>query len=581
MAYENPVPLGEAGTGAAYLLPQSQALAGFDNYLDQRNAQAQQEQAARIAAAKQTAKAWQENRLNIKAGRLWQPEINSRANQVMQSGMDLQRAGLDPTKYYGDQRQQRMVDDYNQQRQQVLNMAQTRDEFTKKLDENDKERSKQEDGYYEPADAEHQFMSTPLSKIMDNGFQVPDLKRTYDMQGAIDKLPTSSIKTKSVDPRTGIERELVLPNDRAHADIAHSWLVNTPEAKAAAEKQIGMPLEAVPSTSDIPTLKKQLDQHYRSMPAIPSLAAQGVKTFGLYGDNNSSGVPDANSAPPQGSQAPTSATNPEYDALLTRQATKLSQAKQKYDAIHANVVDQLNDKVSRTNDQGFNFEYDREMRAREERGEGRVKFSQWMKDQQQEPGEFQIGNSNSTVPVPMVKRNADGSVVAKSNYVQPEKGASLFGVNLPEVKQVVSPSSITDLKTGQTRKNAAPVEMTVSRIQMVPVYRNTGGMADDNELSMRQLKESVTGKGLSMSKVTFKPFVYGLQTVKDKNGHATYTPIKVPYDAVKGVNNKKIITTQFDQALDGLQQLQQNPKFIALPADQKLEFIKQHYNISE
>lgn len=589
--YTNPVPLGEAGTGAAYILPQSTALAGFNDYLDNQGVDRQKAAVAKAKQASDIAKNWKEAQLNIKGGTIFQPEINQRANHVMQMGMDLQKLGVDPQGYSNNPQTQALLSHYQQERAALLSDSELRDKISTEVGKAHEAYAKEAPGYYDPASMDdiNNYVSGKgkygsLSDISANGYQVPTLQRTYDMQGAVDKLPTSPIKTVSTDPKTGVKTDLVLPDEDAHTQTAHSFIQNTPEAKANVEKQIGMPIANLPATSDVGTIKSELDDHYKSMPSIPGLAAQGFKTFGAFGQNNSNGVPDVNSS--DGAAAP-NASSPNYDQFITKQATQLAQAKNKYDAIVDNVKQTLDNKVHKENDSSYDFAYQREMRERAKFGQENIKFGQWMKDQQGAPGEFSVGNANSTVPVPTATLDSNGKPIPGKGGVRNEKGASLFGVNLPEVKQVVTPSTITDLKTGQTRKNAAPVEMTVSRIQMVPTFKGTGGNADGNELSYRQLQQLVTGTGdykdskLNLGNITFKPYVYGLQTVKDKFGHSVYTPVKVPYDAMQGVNNKKIITNQFDTALQGLQQLQQNPKFIALPPDQKLEFLKQHYNISD
>lgn len=572
MAYnlqQNDVPLGTAGTGAAYILPQSTAIDNIGDAIDLRNKQEAAAQAAKLKAAQELAQSWQKNRLDIKGGTLWQPEIAKASSDLIKQGSQLMAQGIDPYGISTDPNVSAKQQAYQQQYQAVKQMADARENFQTQAAQREKDINDQAPGYYDPQSIQdyHNFLNGSLADHLKNGYQMPNLQRTFDLSKELDKMPGVPIETSGVS-KSGVKTKLVLPNEQAHTELANGLVNTNPQVQADIAKKAGVAYNNIPDETDPNVLKQHLDDFYRSNPQV--LAKQGISSFG-----------DANyDKMNQGVGIPSN-TAGQYQNFINGQAKQLARAAQiKSDYING-IKTTLDNKVHAQNDKDWDFKYNEEMRARQRMGMETERFDKWLDDQQQDEGQFSIGNANSNVPVPYMKKDAQGQPIKNSMYTVPEKGASLFGVNLPEVKQVVSPSTITNLKTGQTSKNTSPVEMTVSAIKMVPVYRNTGGSADDSELSLRQLKESVSGKGIGLDKVTFKPFVYGLQTVKDKYGHSVPTPIKVPYDAVKGVNNKKIITTQFDQALDGLQKIQQNPKFIALPADQKLEFLKQHYQIQD
>lgn len=584
----NPVPLGEAGTGAAYLLPSSTALSGFNNYLDQQAEDQQRAQALKVAQAKQVAANWKQAQLNIKGGTIFQPEINQRANRVMQMGMDLQRLGVDPQGYSNNPQTQALLAHYQQERAGLLSDAEMRDKIATEVGKAHEAYSKEPDGYYDPSSMHeiNDFVSGKgkyggLSDISANGYQVPTLRRSYDMQAAVDKLPTSQIETTSTNPHTGVKQALVLPDENAHTATAHNFLQNTPEAKANVEKQIGMPIENLPSTSDVGELKKQLNDHYRSMPAVSSLAAQGFKTYGNYGNTNSAGVPDVNGAPP----AAPAASSPSYDNFITKQATQLSQARKKYDAISDNIKQTLDSKIHRKNDTSYDFAYDREMRDRDARGEARTKFAQWMKDQQNEGGETVLGNAGGYVPVVMNKTGVPDENGNFKQAVSLQPSASLFTTKLPSVDVTVQPSSITSYDNttgGRTYKNAGPISLKVSGIKMVPVWKGKDDKDDqrDKEVSATQLKDVLAGKwpGRTPADITYKPLVYGMMDKKDEKGiHKVYTPIAIPYEDFKGGNTKKVNTTGFDKYYQQFQSLGKNPKFMALTPQQKAEFIAQQY----
>lgn len=577
----NTVPLGEAGTGAAYLLPQSQAVNQAYLGIDQIQADKQANADAKVKQAQAVANAWKKNQLNIKGGTLYQPEINDRTSKVMQMGYQLQKAGVNPNTVSNDPEVQKRIDQYNQAKSALISDAQARDEYAKQSQENEKLIAAQPAGYFDPQSISdyHDFISgkIPLSTITSKGLQMPALRRTYDMQTAIDKLPTAKIDTKGLPDKNGVQTHLILPDENAHLNTANNFVQNTPEVQAEISRKTGVPYAQIPDETDPNVIKKQLDDHYRSLPNIPSLAAQGVKTFG-YGDTNSNGIPDAQA--PVGGALPTSQPGTPYDNLITTQAKQLANAAKLKASTIMGVKQQLDDKVGKTNDQDYNFKYQDEMRARQRMGMETQKFSAWLQDQQNEAGQFSLGNQNSYVPV--ITQYNDGK--GKGNYVKPEAGASLYGVNLPAVKTVVTPSMVTNMNTGKTVKNTGSLDVDISQIRMVPVWK---GLSDNDprngsELSARELKQVVSGTHNfgNLSNITFQPYAYGIQHLKDdKNIHTADIPVKFSYDALKGSNVKKINTSTFDQATEGLKQLQANPKFQSLSPQDQLNFISQRYNL--
>ncbi|HEY4194066.1 MAG TPA: hypothetical protein VGM63_00910, partial [Mucilaginibacter sp.] len=183
-----------------------------------------------------------------------------------------------------------------------------------------------------------------------------------------------------------------------------------------------------------------------------------------------------------------------------------------------------------------------------------------------------------------IKSNVPKDGGKQRSFVEPEKGASLYGVNLPQVETIVKPAYVTDTRTGKTIKNTDPISVKVSQIQMVPVFKDLSDNDPRNgsEISARQLKQIVAGKHnfAGLKNVTFQPYAYGVSSVKDKaNLHTINTPIKFSYDALKGSNVKKINTSTFDEATQGLKALQSNPKFRSMSPQDQLDFISQRYNL--
>lgn len=554
----NTVPLGEAGTGAAYILPKSEAIDNISNYIDSTVKQQQIAALLKQKQAQELGEQWQKNRLNIKQGSLWQPEINQYANDVMQKGMKLQAAGINPNQYYTDPAKQKQLDDYNTSKQYVEGLAAARDGFVAQAKPVDKALSVSAPGEFDQASvkAHHDFFNQKLADIVKNGYQMPGISKTYDMQAAIDKLPTTKVDTTSLPDKNGVVSHLVLPDSDAHEQTATNFLSNTPQAKASIEQQAGMPFDKIGNETDPAKVKKNIDDFWRSTPNIPQLGSMGINSY----------------------------DSPKYQSMIDAQAKQIANAaKVKQNAISM-IKDQLDNKVSTTNDKTLNYRYQDEMRARERMGMEKTRFNDWLKTQQNEAGNFSLGNQDSYVPV--IKQNVDpDSKERGQSFAEPEKGASLYGVNIPQVETVVRPSSVTDMKTGKTSKNTSPFSVKVSQIQMVPVFNKLPSDMDSrngSEISARQLKEIVDGKSsfAKLNNITFQPYAYGVKSEKDdKNLHTIETPVKFSYDALKGSNVKKINTATFDQATESLKLLQSNPKFQKMSPKDQLEFISKKYNV--
>lgn len=557
--YANTVPLGQAGTGAAYVLPQSQALSSLNQFIDSGEAERRRQLLLQQQQAKELAAQWQKNQLAIKGGTLFQPEINKRAAEVTQLGVDLYKAGVNPSKVYNDEKTQKLVDAYQQKRAALLSDVDVRDKIALQAKKNEDLLAANPAGFYDQdgVNKYHDYISgnTPLSEISSKGLLMPELQKSFNLKNElIDKIKPVAVETKGL-PVNGVETRLVLPNKEAHAKLAATAFESDPRAQAYLEKKIGMPIDSIPATDNVESLKKQRDAFWRSAPNISTLAARGITSF----------------------------SDPKYGQLLDSEAKKLSMAKKTYDDEVGKVKDYLDDSVRKTNDKSLNFKYEDEMRKRESHGWGRMKFADWLDDQQNEAGDFSIGNQGSYVPVRKTKQAADGG---QSNaIIEPEKGASLFGINLPKVNTIVRPEIITDLKTGKTAKNAEPVNVNVSQIQMVPVFKGLSNGDDRNgsEVSARQLREIAEGKSslAKMNNVTFQPYVYGTQLSKDANGHVVESPVKFSYDALKGSNVKKINVAKFELAKTQLQEALNSPEYKALSTADRYKWLKQTFNIQE
>lgn len=554
----NTVPLGQAGTGSAYLLPESQAIQQASNYIDQSRISRLRAEQLRQQQAQQLAAAWQQNQLNIKGGTLFQPEINNRAAKVMQMGLDLQKAGVNPNTISTDPQTQQLLETYKQQKASLLRDVDARDAISKQAGDYEKLLAAHPDGYFDNKSVQdyHDYIGgkTSLADITGQGLQMPALKAAFNLQPLVDKMQGVPIETKSVS-RSGVERKMKLPNEEAHLQLANGLINNNPEVQADIERKAGLPFDQIGNQTNPDKIKKQLDDYWRSKPNIGQLAQMGITSY----------------------------NDPRYDQLVTTQAKRMANAaKVKADYID-NIKTTLDNKVHKEDDQGYNFEYQDQQMQRERLGMERERFADWKAKQQEEGGTFNLGNQDSYVPV--IKQMVSNSTrQAGRSLVQAEPGASLYGVNLPAVSAVVRPSLITNMKTGRTTKNTGAIDVKVSQIQMVPVFKDLSkdDSRNGSEISARQMKEIVEGRSkfAKLNNITFQPFAYGIKSEKDgDNVHTVNTPIKFSYDALKGGDAKKIKTTTFDEATEGLKMLQSNPKFQQMSPQDQLDFISKKYNV--
>lgn len=584
------VPLGQAGTGAAFELGPSTAIQQGMDYLDQQQKDAQQAQANAKLQAQQMAKDWQANRVNIKAGTLWQSEINDKANAVMQLGLQLRQQGLDPAQYYTDPDKQAKIDDYNQKRQEVMNMAEARDKYAEQAKGVDKMIDESVPGDLDASSIAqyHDFFKQKLSDIMANGTMMPNIKKAYNMQKDIDALPTSKTETTGLPDKNGVATHLILPNEQAHLSTATNFVNNRGPVRAQIEQQTGVPFDQIGTETDPAVIKQQLDDHYRSLPNIPSLAAQGINTYGSA-NTNSNGVPDTINPPYSGNPS----GNNNYDAMITQKAKQMAYAaKVKQNTIDM-VKNQLDDKVGTTNDKKYEFAFQNHQlelgRYSMEAGRYAMTRTEFLKKQQNEAGTTFIGNQNSNVPVPQQWRpgqapaaGSDGTVPAAGVALKP--GASLFGQNLPDVETNVMPGNYTDLRNGRTLKNAQPMQVKVSQMKVVPVWAGLDDKQNLNgtEVSKEQLDNVMAGKDpnkMSPANIVYQPWVYGTKIEKSADGvHTVQTPIKFSYGALKGSGGKQINTATFDKYISDFQQMVNSPDFKSLSPQLQNERLNQIFN---
>lgn len=184
---------------------------------------------------------------------------------------------------------------------------------------------------------------------------------------------------------------------------------------------------------------------------------------------------------------------------------------------------------------------------------------------------------------PVTIGNIEGFVptIKQSGDIVKEKSSNLFTQNFNNEKVTIKPGKVTDPMTGHSEVNTEPFDINVGSVSMVPVFKDLANNDPRNgsELSYRQLEEILLGKHKSFKSgnVTFKPIVYGTRVVKNSDGNSITKGVSVSYDAVKG--NKNVPTQNFDKTVQQFQEATNSKEFRSLSAKQRLDWIKQNFNL--
>lgn len=456
--YTNSVPLGEAGTGAAYILPQSQAISNIDDFIDNRARQQARALALQQQQAQQLAAAWKENQFKIKGGTLYQPEINTRAAKVMQMGMDLQKAGVNPNTISPDPTVQSQVEAYQKEKASLLQDVDARDAIVTRATANEKLLAQHPAGYFEPQGVQdyHDYVSgkIPLSEITGKGLQMPELKPMFNLQDAIKTLPSSSATTEKI--INGHRIESKVPDVAKHAQTAIDAVTANPEIAADYQKTVGIPYSQVNSLSnkkDLPGITKDVDDYFRSNPTL--LANQGLQSY----------------------------NSPEYQQLLATTADKLFKTKKSSDDYLNQIVNHLNGKEDKVYRNTPYFGYEEEARAKRRMSMAETEFKQKQDDR---------SNTGVTYNIP-------GTAVMQTKIGQEgTKGPVTYPVSLPSINKtlVVNPAEIFNPVTGQYGSNTVPREVTLGSPTLMPFaeVRDDKGRTHKQFLNDQQVKDIQKGK---------------------------------------------------------------------------------------
>jgi hypothetical protein len=571
MADYNSVPLGEAGTGAAFILPQeSQAANRLLDTLDYNQKIDQFNQNAKHKRAQDLANSYKENAFKAKNGTLYNNELMALQQKHVQQGSEYGKQGIDiynPNP--NDPNQMAAHDQYMSDRAKIYNMQDVRDQLQKHLLDQDELAAKAKPGTYSSKSIQniHDFYNkNTLGGIVNNGLQAPYLQEAFDPETTIlNKAEPVMTPEKTFVTKSGhkIVSKQFMPHATAKNGV--NLYSSTPGASDYVQEQTGLtPQDAQKLPDDLNDITHFNDVQFRNTPE----GQQALVKAGI-----------------------TSYQDPRYSALLQQKSQADFQGKQKYNSIIKEYVDRARIKANIKSEDVPDFAYNNEYRAQK-------KFEDEQK--KEDGGEVTFGNQESTVPVLKTNLDAKGKIVPKiigygknmsgqidpkkpitsNSYSEPEQGATMFSQAFPQTKMMATPGSYVDIKTGHSIKNTQPFEVNTGSVRMEPTFTGLQGNDSRNGavMSKRQLMEAVQGKGIAkLENISFQPMVYGERPVKNEKGKVDYQPVAFPYDAVRG--NNKLKTTKFDQTEQQFKELINSPDFKAMDAQQRFDFLSKTFNI--
>jgi len=275
----NTVPLGQAGTGAAFLLGNSQAPNRFLENLDYNQQLAQQEQARRLQQAQQIAKDWQTNQLKVDGGLYWQPEFNQRAQQHIEEGIKLRQMGINPFNYNAnDPAQVEASQNYLLQRQGILSDTANRKAMEAEIGKRFQQVAANPNKY-DPQDiaALQQYVQTPYAEA--RNIPIPTLRERFDANKLLDKITPAQIGNEVVIGNQKIKTLKAVPGQTKQAIV--TAFANDPDAQRYMDNLTGNLGISIRDLQNLPKtpqgIQEYINKQYNGNPEFRTqLAQQGI-----------------------------------------------------------------------------------------------------------------------------------------------------------------------------------------------------------------------------------------------------------------------------------------------------------------
>lgn len=271
--YTNSVPLGQAGTGSAFLLGESQAA---NRYLQEQDYQRRLAEQQRQRDAQQLAQDWQRNALKVEGGLYWNNEFNNRINDHIQKGIQLRNMGVNPYGYNIDPNAQKAQEEYALERAALESDMGARKTLETELKNRFALLKANPDKYDPQSIAElNNVVSGDFRNALNGG--LPNLQERYNPLAVVQKVTPSQSTTERVVGNqriksTGINKDETL-------NSIQSALAADPQSQRWVSQLTGgytIPqLQRIPNTLE--GIKTSLTRQYDGNPVLrEELARQGI-----------------------------------------------------------------------------------------------------------------------------------------------------------------------------------------------------------------------------------------------------------------------------------------------------------------
>lgn len=383
--YINTVPLGQAGTGAAYVLPRGSSAADklletldYNRKVAQQNQQLQQQQAQKLAQS------YRDNAFKAKNGSLFNNELMKLQQQHVQQGQEYAKQGFDIYNPNPQNEQQMAAhEQYMADRARLYNYQDVREQMAKHLSAQDALLSKAKPGEYNPKSIQelHDFYgNNTLADIVNKGLQAPSIREAFNPSGILSKGDpvVSPEVTKIVKTPNGYEKvtSRTFLEEPTFKNV-ESEFISTPGGVEYLVEQTGLsPEQARIIPNDFNAIKKLNDSTFRSKPEeIQALARMGITSY----------------------------KDPRYEQLLTEKSATDFAAKQKYNSLIKTGVDYRKSKAKEIYKSDPYFGYEDQAMQRESNARARARFNE--RNDSTQPAAQVI--SDFTIPIKGGERGAN------------------------------------------------------------------------------------------------------------------------------------------------------------------------------
>lgn len=343
----NSVPLGQAGTGAAYVLPESRALEGLIQNIEHNRKVGLLNIQARKDMQAQTNKDFLDNQLKAKSGILFQPEIDQLTSAWNQKGSEMRMKNFNPfNPNIDDPEQVKKSTEFLNEKARIERMAETRELYQKNFLDQKAAYDKgevDEDSWKAFNDF---YSNNKLSDLMSAGIAPPTTTKPFDHTDFMKNVSDATVEYNTI--KDGVETTVKQANPDKIRFSIENQMANNPKAERFYMKRFGVDMNQVPvkmlvRSTDPKEVSTFLDEYYKTDP-------EGIKEAAKVFPSGT--VPSYNS--------------PDYQKFVAEQSRKQLDAEIKYDRGLDKLTEEKAAGIDGSKKVGFNYEQENQQMRRED-----------------------------------------------------------------------------------------------------------------------------------------------------------------------------------------------------------------------